>query len=146
MQIEIKIDESCKEPKIMIVTDKMTEEINTIVKRLSEEQPAMIVGCKEEVVEILDPTDIYRIYSSNGKVFAVTNQGEYTMKLRLYEAEQRLKENAFLRISNTEIVNLRKVKGFDLSFAGRICVALFNGQTTYVSRRYVAKIKKVLGM
>ena len=27
MQIEIKLDESCKEPKIIIHTDKMTEEV-----------------------------------------------------------------------------------------------------------------------
>ena len=32
MQIEIKLDESCKEPKIIIHTDKMTEEVSQIVK------------------------------------------------------------------------------------------------------------------
>lgn len=30
MQIEIKLDESCKEPKIIIHTDKMTEEVVTV--------------------------------------------------------------------------------------------------------------------
>ena len=39
MQIEIKLDESCKEPKIIIRTDKMTEEVSQIVKLLSEEKP-----------------------------------------------------------------------------------------------------------
>ena len=29
MQIEIKIDENFKEPKIIVVTDKMTDEINS---------------------------------------------------------------------------------------------------------------------
>ncbi len=146
MQIEIKIDESCKDPKIIVVTDKMTDEINSIIKKLSDEQPAMIVGFKDDTVEILEPTDIYRIFSSNGKVFVATNHGEYSMRLRLYEAEQRLDSHVFVRISNSEIINLKKVKGFDLSFAGTICVALSNGQTAYVSRRYVAKIKQVLGM
>ena len=28
MQIEIKIDEKCKEPKIIVMTDKMTDEVN----------------------------------------------------------------------------------------------------------------------
>lgn len=37
MQIEIKLDESCKEPNIIIHTDKMTEEVSQIVKLLSEE-------------------------------------------------------------------------------------------------------------
>ena len=37
MQIEIKLDENCKEPKIIVVTSKMTDEINEIMKRLSDE-------------------------------------------------------------------------------------------------------------
>ena len=32
MQIEIKIDEKCKEPKIIVMTDKMTDEVNAIIK------------------------------------------------------------------------------------------------------------------
>ena len=53
---------------------------------------------------------------------------------------------AFVRISNSEIINLKKVSGFDLSFVGTICVSLSNGTVTYASRRYVSKIKDLLGM
>ncbi len=146
MQIEIKIDENCKEPKIIVVTDKMTDEINFILKRLSDEQPKMIAGFKEDIVEVLEPSSIYRIFAASGKVFAQTNQGEYTLHLRLYEVEQRLESQSFVRISNSDIVNLKKVKNFDLSFAGTICVTLSNGTVTYVSRRFVAKIKQLLGI
>lgn len=146
MQIEIKIDEGCKEPKIIVVTDKMTDEINAVLKKLSEEQPKIIAGFKDDIVEVLDPSDIYRVFAASGKVFAETNHGEYTVRLRLYEMEQRLDGNAFVRISNSDIINLRKVKGFDLSFSGTICVTLSNGTVTYVSRRFVAKIKQLLGM
>lgn len=66
--------------------------------------------------------------------------------MRLYEAEQRLDSRMFVRISNGEIINLKKVGGFDLSFAGTICVSLSNGTVTYVSRRYVSKIKQLLGL
>ena len=38
MQIEIKIDDACREPKIIILTDKITEEINTFVRKLSVEK------------------------------------------------------------------------------------------------------------
>jgi len=60
--------------------------------------------------------------------------------------EERLNAKRFVRISNGEIVNLGQVKGFDLSFAGTICVNMKNGSVTYVSRRYVSKIKQVLGL
>lgn len=146
MQIEVKIDGSCKDPKIIVVTDKMTDEINGIIKKLSDEQPTMIAGFKDDIVEILEPSDIYRVFASNGKVFAETNRGEYFLRLRLYETEQRIDSHIFVRISNSEIINLKRVKGFDLSFTGTICVTLSNETVTYVSRRYVAKIKQVLGI
>ncbi|MEE3499403.1 MAG: LytTR family DNA-binding domain-containing protein, partial [Ruminococcus bromii] len=44
------------------------------------------------------------------------------------------------------IINLKKVRNFDLSLSGTICVTLSDGTATYVSRRYVSKIKKVLGL
>jgi DNA-binding LytR/AlgR family response regulator len=146
MKIEIKIDEDCTETKIVVVTSKVTEEVNEIVKRLSSEQPQMIAGFKDEQATMLEPNQIYRVYASEGKVYAEAENGTHLLRLRLYEAEQRLAKCSFVRISNGEIINLKKVKGFDLSFAGTICVSLSNGTVTYVSRRYVAKIKQLLGL
>ena len=146
MQIEIQIDENCKEPKIIVITDKMSDEVNEIVKRLTEDHPKVIAGFKDDMAEVLDPSDIYRIYAANGKVFAETTHGEYILRMRLYESEERLDSKSFVRISNSEIINMKEVKGFDLSFAGAICVILSNGTVTYVSRRYVAKIKQILGI
>ena len=79
-------------------------------------------------------------------MYAVTGDGEYLLRLRLYELEERLDKSSFVRISNSEIINLKKVRNFDLSFSGTICVSLSDGTVTYVSRRFVAKIKQVLGI
>ncbi len=146
MQIEIKIDNSCKEPKIIVVTDKLTDEINKLVKKLAEDAPQLLAGVQGDVLKILDQHDISRIYATNGKVYAETEDGEYLLRLRLYELEERLDKNDFVRISNSEIINLKKVKVFDLSYTGTICVSFLNGTVAYVSRRYVKKIKQVLGI
>ena len=146
MKIEIKIDEDCTETKIVVVTSKVTEEVNEIVKRLSSEQPQMIAGFKDEQATMLEPNQIYRVYASEGKVYAEAENGTHLLRLRLYEVEQRLAKCFFVRISNGEIINLKKVKGFDLSFVGTICVSLSNGTVTYVSRRHVSKIKQLLGL
>lgn len=146
MQVEIKIDSSCIEPKVIILTDSMTENVNMILKKLADDVPQVISGIKDEKVEVLERTDLIRIYANSGKVFAVTDKGDYMLRLRLYEIEERLNTNEFVRISNSEIINLKKVNNFDLSFTGTICVKLSNGTTTYVSRRYVSKIKKILGI
>lgn len=146
MQIEIKMDDNYREPKIVIMTDKMTDEVNDIVKKLSDEQPQLIAGFKDDSVQVLEPSSIYRVYAQSGKVFAETNKGNYLLRLGLYEAEERLEKLSFVRISNSDIINLKKVKSFDLSFAGTICITLSNGTVTYVSRRTVSKIKKLLGI
>ena len=146
VQVEIKIDPSYPEPKIIIWTASVTEDVNNIVKRLSEETPPILSGYKDEKIEILEQEDLIRLYANSGKVFAVTDKGEYILRLRLYELEKRLSGNQFIRISNSEMINLKKVRHFDLSFTGTICVKLSNGITTYVSRRYVPKLKKILGI
>ena len=146
MDIEIKIDPSYKIPKVIVLTNKVTEEINALVTRLSEEAPQLIAGFKGNVLRILEQSEIIRVYSSVGKVFAVTEEGEFILRLRLYEMEERLDSSRFVRISNSEIVNIQKVKSFDMSLAGTICVSFCDSTVTYVSRRYVSKIKKILGV
>ncbi len=142
IQVEIKIDSSYIDPKVIILTASMTEDVSNIVKKLSENSSQIISGYKDEKIEILEQADLIRIFANSGKVFAATNKGEYILRLRLYEIENRLPSNQFIRISNSEIINLKKVNNFDLSFTGTICVKLSNGITTYVSRRYVPKLKK----
>lgn len=146
MKVEIKIDASCSEPKVIILTDTMTEEVNSIVQKLSDRNLPIISGSRDGKTKILEQDELFRIYAGSGKVFAETNSGEYLLRLRLYEAEDRLNPVQFVRISNSEIINLKKVKNFDLSFVGTISVEMTNGTTTYVSRRYVSKIKKLLGL
>ena len=146
MKIEVKIESAYQEPKVIILTDRMTDEVNEIVRKLSDAVPQMIAGFQDEILKVLDQEDIFRIYTRNGKVFASTNNGEYSLRTRLYELEERLDRNNFVRISNSEIINLRKVKAFDLSLAGTILVSLLDGTITYVSRRYVSKIKQILGV
>ncbi|NLW88879.1 MAG: LytTR family transcriptional regulator [Clostridiaceae bacterium] len=146
MQIEIITDPSYKQIKVVIYTDEVNDEVHALVKRLSDETPKLLSGFRDNAIELLDPSEVIRIYSSAGKVFAATRDGEYTLRLRLYEAEDRLAKSDFVRVSVSEIINLRKVKNFNLNFAGTICVTFSDSSKSYVSRRYVAEIKKVLGI
>lgn len=146
MQLEIQMDPECREPKVILHTATITDEVNQIVSRLSGQPPQLLSGLRQEKLEVIDQDDLIRVYANSGKVFAVTDKGEYTLRLRLYELEQRLDPSRFVRISNSEIVNIRRVSSFDLRYTGTICVALQNGDVTYVSRRYVSRIKQLLGV
>ena len=146
MQIEIREDENCKELKVIILTPKMTNEVLDIMQKLQGDLPQIILGFQGDKAIILNETELFRIYAANGKIYADTDNEEFTLRLRLYELEQRLDKRSFVRISNSEIVNLKKASYFDLGFTGTICIHLTNGMQSYVSRRYVSKIKQVLGI
>jgi len=146
VKIEVKVDAACAETTVVISTSKVTDEIQQLVRRLSQDAPQVIVGFHEDEAVILTQEEILRVFAEGGKVLAQTPNGMFLMRLRLYELEERLDGKRFVRISNAEIVNLNWVRGFDLSFSGTICVRMKNDTVTYVSRRYVAKIKQVLGL
>lgn len=101
MRVEIKIDSSYTEPKILILTDSVTEEVSKIVKKLSEDVPQIISGSRDDKFEILEQTELIRIYANTGQVFAITNKGEYTLRLRLYEIEERLNPHQFIARKHT---------------------------------------------
>ena len=146
MDIEVKLDPQYKAPKVIVLTDRLTEEINELVARLSEEAPQLIAGFQGEILRLIEPQELLRVYSSDKKVIAVTADGEFALRQRLYEMEERLAGTKLVRISNSEIINMAKVRSFDLSIAGTICATLSDGTKAYVSRRYVTKIKKILGI
>ena len=108
VQVEVKLDTAATEPKVIILTNRMTEEVHSLVQMLSDTEPKLIAGFREDTVTVLDEKDILKVYAANGKVYAVLPSGEYTLRLRLYEIEERLKPQHFVRISNSEIINLKK--------------------------------------
>jgi DNA-binding LytR/AlgR family response regulator len=145
MKVEVQLDEKCDEITVVIVAKEMTDEVSGLLRQLSNQYPNVITGFRDGSAVILDIKKIIRIYAAQQKVYVVAEDGEYTIRLRLYQLEERLSPE-FVRTSNAEIINLQKVRDFDLSFAGNICVRFLNGDTTYVSRRYVKKIKNILGI
>lgn len=147
VDIEIKISPDYKVPKVIILTEKVTDEINAIAARLSAESPQYICGFKDNMMHILEQSEIIRVYSVKGKVIAETKEEEFILRNRLYEMEEKLDSAQFVRISNSEIINLGNVKSFDMSLTGTICVRFKDvSSSAYVSRRYVSKIKKILGV
>lgn len=143
MVVEIKIDRTCTEPKLIIYTAAITEEVTELTKRLSAKTSKSLAGYQGEQVQIIPVSHILRIYTEKQKVLLQTESETLQLKYRLYELEEMLDRERFVRISNSEIVNFDKVKCLDLSISGTILLRFQNGQTTYVSRRYVSKIKEL---
>ena len=145
MKIHLEIRDEYPEPEIRICAVALTPEIEKILQ-LVERSPGNkpLNGYRQDTVTPLAPEKILRLYGENQKVFAQTMEGIYQLRERLYELEERLGSEAFLRISHSEIVNRRRICRLDVSLTGTIAVILEGGITTYVSRRYVPRIRKAL--
>lgn len=144
MKTEIHVDPDCREPKLLLITPELTEKQRRLLALISRD--TSLPGYRGQRVTQLPLADIYRFYTENSQVLAETETETYTVRLRLYELEENLGETEFIRISQGELINLSLVQQFDLSFSGTIRVELKNGSTTFVSRRYVKKIKQALGI
>ncbi len=146
MKVEINLDPACGEPKVVVHTDRITPEINALVETLAAAPKSSLLGYREAEVVILALDEIVRIYALEQRVFAQYNGVDYALRQRLYEVEQLCQGSPLVRISNAEIVNFKKVKSLDFSMAGTIMLNLDSGQHTFVSRRYLPKIRNYLGL
>jgi len=146
MKVEVSIDPACKEPKVTIHTDKMTDEIENLMQCIASAEMNTLSVLSQRGVEFINCGDIVRIYTEQKKVFVQTMGGIYNVRFRLYELEEKLNTQIFVRISNAEMVNRNMIIHMDISKTGTIGVELKGGIKTYASRRYVTKIKKQLGL
>ncbi|MGE7947592.1 LytTR family DNA-binding domain-containing protein [Lysinibacillus sp. NPDC093688] len=146
MKVEVSIDPAYKEPKVTIHTDKMTDEIENLMQCIASAEMNTLSVLSHRGVEFINCEDIVRIYTEQKKVFVQTMVGIYNVRYRLYELEEKLNTQLFLRISNAEMVNRNMIIHMDISKTGTIGVELKGGIKTYASRRYVTKIKKQLGL
>lgn len=146
MKVELHIDPSLPEVIVTLRAPARTEEVAALLARLTAEGGTLLGFLDGGTAVPLEPESILRFYGEEKEVKAQTAEGVFTMRQRLYELEEALAGRRFVRISHSEIVNLRQVTALDLSLTGTIRMTLRGGVITYVSRRYVKKIKEVLGL
>ena len=149
MKVGINIDRSVEEVEVLITAQEQSRTVNALYKHIVEfdkKSLETLTAYKDDIAKIVNVTDVFRIYTGNQKVYIQTHQGEYAIRYRLYELEAALDKKQFLRISNSEIINVKKIRDIDLSLIGRICIRFEDNTQTYVSRRYIPKIKKSLGI
>lgn len=139
MKLTVFIDKNREEEIIIYARERsgLTEKIESLVTEKSME----IVGYKDGTAEILDADSIFCFTAEDGKVFALTEKERYRIRERLYTLEERLGSD-FIRINQSCIANISKIKRFESSVYGSLSVVFKNGTKDYVSRRNIKKVKE----
>ena len=135
MIIKTRIDAQFKEPELHVCNHEVNAQVNEIVRDLHEMYGNRL---------ILSPREIVSVYAEGQKVMIRGEKELYTVQKKLYELESELGDRHFVRISKSELINIRKIKRMDLSITGTIKLVMKNNYETFVSRRNVSKIKERL--
>lgn len=147
VDIDVVIDEQYVDPKVTIQTKERTEQVDNIIyaiENVSGNDFPPIPAHLGDNIELLSQRDIFRAYTQGRKVMVQTADQSYTIKRSLAALEEDLNPKRFLRISQSEIINLYKVKRFDINIAGTIGIEFDNGQTSWAARSRVRAIKDLI--
>ena len=147
VNIKLIIEEGWPDITVFIKSGERSEEVEGIISAIesySDKRMPKISTYFRDSMVMLPQSQIIRIFVDSRKVMAQTSERLYEVKMSLRQLEELLDASRFVRISQSEIINIRRVKSFDFSTAGTIGVELDNGDSTWVSRRRVKSVKDAL--
>lgn len=144
MKLELNIDEKVKETLVVVNANKVDKEVQNLINYI-EYSSDYLIGIVEDKASIINIDEIIRVYIEDRKTFVVTAKDTYVVKKKLYEVENMVTRN-FIKISQSEIANIRFIKNLDFSNTGTIVIKYKNSDISYVSRRMIKEFKLKLGI
>ena len=144
MKLELNIDEKVKETLVVVSANKIDKEVQNLINYI-EYSSEYLIGIVEDKASIIDIDEIIRVYIEDRKTFVVTLKDTYVVKKKLYEVENIVTRN-FVKISQSEIANIKFIKNLDFSNTGTIVIKYKNSDISYVSRRMIKEFKLKLGI
>ena len=144
MKVELNIDKKFGETIVTILTNKVNDEIQNLVNYI-ENKEDYFIGVLDVKVRLLNTEDIIRVYVEDRKVYVVTVEGRFIVRKKLYEVQSTLTKD-FIKISQSEIANVKYIHSLDLGLRGTIVINYKNSDISYVSRRMLKEFKMKLGL
>ena len=144
VKVELNIDKKFVETIVTISTNKANDEIQNLVNYI-ENKEDYFIGILNGKVRLLNTEDIIRVYVEDRKVYVVTVEGRFIVRKKLYEVQNTLTKD-FIKISQSEIANVKYIHSLDLGLRGTIVISYKNSDISYVSRRMLKEFKMKLGL
>jgi len=132
-----------EQPEVTIAYCEMTES----VKRVSDfvrYVDQTILGRKDNEEYAIPVSDIYYVESVDKKTFVYCETEVFQSNSKLYELENSLPRENFVRVSKSTILNVEKLKGIKTLVNSKLEAMLLNGERVCVTRKYLKVIKEAL--
>ena len=146
IKVRTEISNEYENIEVIINTSKLTADVQKIIELIQNLDTSLdkIIASKGNDIFILNTKDIVCFYSEEKSNYCRTTKGVFKVRETLYELEEKLSSNDFIRISNSCIININHVECFNTGIIGTIIVKFKDGNIEYVSRRRVSKVMKQL--
>lgn len=145
-EVDTNISKEYKSIKVLITAPELNEQVQSILNNLSTvcENRNNIVATKNNELFLLKTNDILYFYSDEKYIYAKTRDESYRVKQKMYELEEILPNNKYVRISSAYIINIDKTISFDIGQIGSLYAKMEDGKKLEVSKRKIKEVKKFL--
>jgi len=145
-EVDTNISKEYKSIKVLITAPELNEQVQSILNNLSTvcENRNNIVATKNNELFLLKTNDILYFYSDEKYIYAKTRDESYRVKQKMYELEEILPNNKYVRISSAYIINIDKTISFDIGQIGSLYAKMEDGKKLEVSKRRIKEVKNFL--
>lgn len=145
--MKLTIDKSPKynETEVLIKCREIDSHLQEIIDLIKKEKGIMAVSQQGDK-KLLRLSSVYYIESVDEKTFVYCKDEVYSTGIKLYEAEELLKDTSFVRISKACILNIDVLDSVKVMLNGKMETTLDNGEKLVVNRHYVPGFKKKFGL
>ena len=146
MKLFVRENQNLAETEVEIRCNERNAEVENLIYAINS-AANVIIGEKENGDKILVYiTKVLYFEAVNRSVYAYTGSDIFRVKKTMYDIEDLVSNDHFVRISKSVIVNLRAVRKISPDSGRRLKLLLSSGEWVIVSRNYVEDFKQSIGM
>jgi len=148
MRVKVEIDTNLTEMTATIHTPKITPQLTSLVTTLegAEDNASFLVAKRDDKLFVIEPNQIEIIRIEGNDIILYNQEAQaFTLAKTLQDIYDSLSDN-FVRVSKSVIVNINRVDHLSNSFNSTMYIAMKNGVSDYISRKYLGDFKKRLGI
>lgn len=146
MKIKIDIDSNLTNDTLTIKAKEMTDEIEKVIRYIeSMETTDTLNGRQGMEIHRISLKQVHRFFIEDKVLKMQTSKNTFSIDKRLYEIEE-ITGIDFIKISKSEIVNIKFLDHLSITPSGQIKIYMKNGEYTFSSRRYLKSIKERLSL
>lgn len=145
MKVKIQVDPAITDEYVEFHVRNITDDVSRFAE-IIEKSDSILTGTDQyDRIVIINSDEIVALHAEKKWCRIFTDTADFSCRKRLYELEDLLGPD-FMRISKSNVVNIRKINSVEAVFNGMMLLHMKNGSKEYVSRIYLPDLKAFLGI